>query len=57
MRDQLSERYFAALHAPFEPFIPIAALGRHAPFDTRLSITRGLNHDAGRGSTILPEFR
>ena len=31
VRDQLSERDFAALHAPFEPFIPIAALGGNAP--------------------------
>jgi len=31
VRDQMSERDFAALYAPFEPFIPNAVLGVHAP--------------------------
>jgi hypothetical protein len=31
VRDQISERDFAALYAPFEPFIPIAVLDSHPP--------------------------
>ena len=31
VRDQISERDFAVLYAPFEPFIPIIVLGGHPP--------------------------